>query len=70
MKRKPSGFVAKCQCGQFTGALSLAGMENKDAGKLLGKWLYDGCTVEPRFGGTWSESIKPCLCEKAEVNHD
>lgn len=64
MKREPSGFVAKCQCGEFTGALSLAGMENSDAGKLLGKWLYDGCTVEPRFAGWESENIKACSCGK------
>ncbi|AWE96266.1 hypothetical protein CSC26_7217 (plasmid) [Pseudomonas aeruginosa] len=45
--------------------------ERADAGRLLGKWLYDGCTVEPRFAGTWSAEIGPCKCPKAEGDqHD
>lgn len=63
MKRKPNGFVAKCQCGIYVGALDYTHTERKEAGKIMGKWLNDGCTVEPRFDSTWSVSIDPCQCE-------
>lgn len=62
MKRKPTGFVAICQCGKAVGALDGARTDQKDAGKLLGKWLSDGCTVQPMFDGTWVAEIKPCAC--------
>lgn len=62
MPRKPSGFIAKCQCGVITGALDYDRMDRKDAGKLLGAWLARGCTVEPRFSSTWIEIIGSCKC--------
>lgn len=62
MKRKPTGFVAKCQCGKYIGALDYSRTERKDTGKIMGAWLADGCTVEPRFTGTWSQSIESCTC--------
>lgn len=61
-KRKPTGFVAICQCGVTTGAMDLTRTDNVDAGKVLGKWLYGGCTVEPRFDGTWEAQIQRCQC--------
>lgn len=64
MKREPTGFVAKCQCGVYVGALDYDRIDREGAGKLMGRWLADGCTVEPRFEGTWSETIKPCECNK------
>ncbi|HEQ0021719.1 TPA: hypothetical protein VDW60_003972 [Pseudomonas aeruginosa] len=71
MKRRPTGFVATCQCGVAVGAMDINRTERADAGRLLGKWLYDGCTVEPRFAGTWSTEIGPCKCPKAEGDqHD
>ncbi|EIU1490842.1 hypothetical protein ACTVD7_005554 [Pseudomonas aeruginosa] len=71
MKRRPTGFVATCQCGVAVGAMDINRTERADAGRLLGKWLYDGCTVEPRFAGTWSAEIGPCKCPKAEGDqHD
>lgn len=64
MKSKPTGFVAKCQCGVYIGALDYDRTDRKEAGQLMGQWLADGCTVEPRFESTWSEMIKPCECNK------
>ncbi len=62
MAKKPSGFIAKCQCGSITGALDADRTDRKDAGKILGEWLQRGCTIEPRFGGTWTETITQCKC--------
>lgn len=62
-KKRPTGFVATCQCGVITGAMDLTRTDNADAGRLLGRWLHDGCTVEPRFDGTWTVVVKPCRCE-------
>ncbi|MBB5190087.1 hypothetical protein HNQ50_000797 [Silvimonas terrae] len=65
-KRKPTGFVAACQCSRVVGALDLAKTERTDAGKMLSRWLSDGCTVEPRFDGSWSVVVTPCACELTE----
>jgi len=62
MKRKPTGFVATCQCGVVVGAIDTIRADRKDAGQILGKWLADGCTVAPRFDGTWSAEVKVCQC--------
>ena len=66
MKRKPKGFVATCQCGRVTGAMDAARTDPKDAGKILGSWLSNGCTVAPRFEGTWSVTVEPCACAEAQ----
>lgn len=65
MKRKPRGFVATCQCGRVTGAMDAERTDPKDAGKILGGWLSDGCTVTPRFEGTWSVRVERCTCAAA-----
>lgn len=70
MKRRPTGFVAKCQCGVSVGALDINRTERRDAGKILGQWLFDGCTVEPRFAGTWSEQISGCRCAQPSAGGD
>jgi hypothetical protein len=61
-KRKPTGFVAICQCGKIIGAMDYDRTHIKDAGKLLGRWIADGCIIEPRFEGTWKETITCCSC--------
>lgn len=66
VKRKPTGFVAICQCGATTGAMDLTRTDNAEAGKVLGKWLYAGCTVEPRFDGTWEAQIQRCQCSSIQ----
>ncbi|NYT61278.1 hypothetical protein H0A66_02915 [Alcaligenaceae bacterium] len=66
MKRKPTGFIAICQCGVITGAMDATRTEKADAGRILGKWLNDGCTVEPRFTGTWMETVSPCKCNQEQ----
>lgn len=60
--RKPTGFVATCQCGATVGALDANRTSTGDAGKLLGGWLSRGCTVTPKFEGTWQASIESCRC--------
>lgn len=62
IKRKPTGFVAICQCGEKIGAIDYVLIDRKDAGKVLGQWLADGCVIEPRFKGSWSEKITSCKC--------
>lgn len=63
--KKPTGFIAKCQCGSIRGAMDVERTPRPDAGKLLGEWLMEGCTVEPRFGGSWSVTIEPCKCSES-----
>lgn len=62
-KKKPTGFVAICQCGEIIGAMDYIRTNRKDAGKLLGKWLSDGCTIEPKFEGEWSAKVTMCKCK-------
>lgn len=62
MKKKPNGFVARCQCGFYVGALDYNRTDKVEAGQIVAKWLMDGCTVEPRFDSTWSVHISPCKC--------
>lgn len=62
MKKKPTGFVATCQCGVVVGALDYERTERKEAGKLMGAWLADGCCIEPRFTGSWTAQVEPCRC--------
>lgn len=68
MKRKPTGFVATCQCGVIVGAMDYERHTREEAGRLLGKWLHDGCTVEPRFAGTWRATVEMCRCEPSNSN--
>ena len=64
--RKPTGYIATCQCGLVTGAMDAVRTDLKDAGKLLGGWLSKGCTVSPVFDGTWSVKVEPCACSAAQ----
>jgi hypothetical protein len=65
LRESPSGFVARCRCGALTGALDYERTDRRDSGKILSRWLTDGRTVEPRFGGTWSANLEPCRCSAA-----
>ena len=62
-KKKPRGFVATCQCGRVVGAMDYDRTDRAEAGKLLGKWLADGCTVAPKFTGSWSVHVEACDCD-------
>lgn len=64
-KERPSGFVATCRCGVVIGAMDFDRTERKDAGRILGQWLFDGCTVAPYFAGTWSVHVLACRCAAA-----
>ena len=66
-KRKPKGFIATCQCGRVVGAMDYERTDRAEAGKLLGGWLADGCTVAPKFNGTWSVKVEPCDCDDPAV---
>jgi hypothetical protein len=61
-KKKPTGFVAICQCGVAVGALDLVMSDRRDVARLLGAWLMDGCVVHPQFGGGWAAYLEPCKC--------
>lgn len=59
-KRKPTGFVARCACGCGVFVAAMDYTRTPNPGKMLGEWLMDGCTVEPRFGGSWSVNVESC----------
>jgi len=63
VKQKPTGFIAICQCGEIIGAMDYDRTDRKEAGQILGKWLANGCTIEPRFGCSWGEIVTSCKCE-------
>lgn len=63
IKKKPTGFIAICQCGETIGALDYINIDRKDAGRILGQWLADGCTVKPYFDNQWCIKITSCKCE-------
>lgn len=60
---KPTGFVAKCRCGEYVGAMDFDRTERQETGQILGRWLFEGCTVEPRFTGSWSVNVTACKCD-------
>lgn len=62
-KRKPTGFVAICQCDETIGAIDYNNTGKKDTGRLLGKWLEEGCSIVPKFEGTWTAIISNCKCK-------
>lgn len=64
MKKKPTGFIATCQCGNVVGAMDYDRTDRKEAGQILGRWVADGCTISPRFEGCWSEHIGACRCKE------
>ena len=63
-KKKPTGFVAICQCGVIVGTMDSTRTERQEAGQILGRWLADGCTVDPRFTGAWEARVERCQCQK------
>lgn len=65
-KKKPTGFVATCQCGIEVGAMDFNRTNSKDAGRILGGWLADGCTITPMFSRNWGLSIGQCACEQPD----
>ena len=66
MKSKPTGFVAICRCGVSVGAIDYSRTDRKEAGKIIGKWLDEGCTIVPNFFGTRSVEIGLCQCVSFE----
>lgn len=68
-KARPSGFVAKCRCGVYVASVDILRTPADDARTMLGRWLWDGLTVEPRFG-SWVEKIGACQCGKGGEDAD
>lgn len=64
MKHKPKGYIAICQCGKTVGAIDLKRTERKEAGKLLGQWVHDGCILQPKFECEWRVTVTSCACDK------
>ena len=65
MVKRPNGFVAKCLCGNITGAMDFDRTERSDAASTLGRWLFSGKTVEPRFG-SFSVVVQKCECKEGD----
>jgi len=63
MKKKPTGFIAHCQCGEVIGALDYDRTDRKEAGRIMGEWLADGCAIYPKFDSNWSIVVSRCRCE-------
>ncbi len=61
-KRKPTGYVATCRCGEIVGAIDLTRTPRKEASFILGQWVANGCTLTPRFNETWSAWTVGCKC--------
>lgn len=61
-KPRPTGFVATCRCGVVVGALDYLRSHSRESSEVLGRWLMDGCTIEPRFGHGWQVLIEACRC--------
>lgn len=61
-KRKPTGFVAECQCGLIVGALDYNRINRQEAGRIIGKWLDSGCKVIPQFDASWQVTCNECRC--------
>lgn len=68
-KARPSGFVAKCRCGVYVSAVDVLRTPAVYARMMLGRWLWDGLTVEPRFG-SWGDKIGACQCDKGGEDAD
>ncbi len=63
-KRKPTGYIATCQCDETIGGIDLTRTPRKEAGRILGQWVADGCTLTPRFNETWSIGLEVCKCSQ------
>ena len=63
MKKKPTGYLAVCQCKVVIGAIDLNRTERREAGKILGEWVANGCTLKPKFDSSWQTTCSPCICE-------
>lgn len=69
-KRKPTGYVATCQCGVAVGALDRQRTPVHEASQILGRWLSEGYTITPQFGPSWTVSLASCCCESPASAHD
>ena len=69
-RKPPTGFVATCQCGVVTGALDYQRTDKANAGKIMARWLHQGCTVTPRFENTWQATIGACQCTDTKSASD
>ena len=60
--KQPTGFVAVCRCGVAMAAMDINGCDREEAATVIGGWMMEGMTVEPRFG-RWQQLLGPaCKC--------
>lgn len=64
--RKPSGIVARCQCGVIVGAADYDRTDRQELGRIAGQWLADGCTIEPKLSYSWECVVSPCRCKREQ----
>lgn len=69
-RRKPTGFVATCQCGMAIGAMDRQRTPAHEASQILGRWLAEGFTITPQFEPNWKVSLASCCCETHAQAHD
>lgn len=63
-KKTPTGFIAECQCGLIIGAIDYKRTDKKDSGRILGRWLHDGCKIIPKFDSSWQVTCNACRCDE------
>lgn len=63
MRKRPTGWVARCQCGELIGALDRDRSEQPEISRCISGWLAAGCAIEPRFGSNWSVDLVKCGCK-------
>jgi hypothetical protein len=59
----PTGYVAKCQCGKYVGAIDAERTPISEISQMVSRWFSEGLAVEPRFG-KWDQFLESCKCGK------
>lgn len=62
-RKKPTGYVARCQCGEPVGAIDLERCERDLVNRVFGRWISEGMTLEPRFTSNWRCEVIACGCK-------
>lgn len=64
VRKRPTGFLAKCQCGAIISAVDYIRIDKGEFGILCGMWLHSGYAVLPMFGDSWKVELEQCKCGK------
>lgn len=60
--KRPTGYIATCQCGSIVGALDLQRCDEETVAHMLGKWVAQGRALSPMFEPHWTAAITGCTC--------